>query len=79
MNETLGDLLFKTCLVYLDDVVVFGEDFAETLKRAKEVIRRIVMKGLKLGGLKCEFFLKRVKVLGKVVENGDMFPDEEKT
>ncbi len=35
MNETLGAELYRTCLVYLDDIIVWGETLAEVLDRSE--------------------------------------------
>ena len=38
MNETLGSELYKSCLVYLDDIIVWGETLSEVLDRSKTII-----------------------------------------
>ena len=34
----LGELIGKTCLVYIDDVVVWGDTPEEVLERMQEII-----------------------------------------
>jgi hypothetical protein len=40
MEGVLGDLKWRTCLVYLDDCVVFSEDFPTHLVRLRQVLER---------------------------------------
>ncbi len=37
MNEVLDSLIGKKCLVYLDDVIIYGKKFEETLANLKHV------------------------------------------
>jgi len=44
----LAGLSYETCLVYLDDVIVFGSTFDELLHRTEVVFQRIRDAKLKL-------------------------------
>ena len=50
----------EMALVYLDDVIVFGTNFAEHLKRLELVFQRLAENELKIKGSICNFFQKRV-------------------
>ena len=56
MEFVLVGLRFETCLIYLDDVVVYGRSFQEELKRLEEVFSRFASAGLKLKPSKCVLF-----------------------
>ena len=73
MNNLLSDLLYAICFVYIDDVIVFGETEEECLANTKAVMELVFADNLKFGGLKCEFLLERVEVLGHIVENGKLY------
>jgi hypothetical protein len=60
------------CLVYLDDVVVFGEDLRIHNDRLRDVFDRMRKYNMKLQPDKCEFLRKEVSYLG---QNG-VRPDE---
>lgn len=47
MELVLIGLTWKTCLVYLDDVMVMGRDFEEHLKNVQEVFNRFRAANLK--------------------------------
>jgi Reverse transcriptase (RNA-dependent DNA polymerase) len=78
MNDALGDALFRTCFVYLDDVIVFAKTIPELLASGRDVINRLLTVGLKLSGLKSEFMITEVELLGRVVRKGKVFPKLDK-
>ena len=53
--------------MYLDDVVVWGKSFEETLTRMQEVFARLRTAGLKLKASECKFFQEEVLYLGHVI------------
>ncbi|ROT64726.1 hypothetical protein C7M84_017331 [Penaeus vannamei] len=48
MERVLEGLQWRTALVYLDDIIVFGGSFDEELERLEEVLRRLRAANLKL-------------------------------
>ena len=60
METLLSDLIWKKCLVYLDDVIVFGKTFNECLNNLTSVLGRITSNGLKLIPKKCALFQKEI-------------------
>ena len=75
MEIALAGLQWTSCLIYLDDVVVFGRTFDEHLCRLDAVLSRIARAGLKLKPSKCHFFQKEVTFLGHVVSADGVRPD----
>ena len=67
MELVLRGLQWERCLLYLDDVIVLGKDFDDSLRNLKCVFARLRDAGLKLKPKKCEFFQKEVSFLGHVV------------
>ena len=53
METVLRGLQWETCLVYLDDVVIFGRSEEELLARMDDVFTRLTRAGLKLKPRKC--------------------------
>ena len=53
MELILAGLRFETCLIYLDDTIVYGRTFQEELERLEEVFVRFASAGLKLKPSKC--------------------------
>ena len=67
MEKVVGDLNMCSCLVYLDDVVLFSNTLEDRLSRLKEILNRLQTAGLKLKPSKCHFLQKRLKYLGHIV------------
>ena len=67
MELALAGLQWDTCVIYLDDVIVFGRIFDEHLTRLGEVLERFRSAGLKLKPEKCQFFQREVKFLGYLI------------
>lgn len=64
MDTVLADLKWHTCLVYLDDVIVFTPSFEEHLRRLEAVLQTIKSSGLTLKADKCHFAYQELKFLG---------------
>lgn len=79
MDTVLADLKWQSCLVYLDDVVVFSASFSEHLKRLRQVLEAIRSANLTLKPQKCHFGYEELKFLGHLVSAEGVRPDPEKT
>ena len=75
MEIALAGLQWTSCLIYLDDVVVFGNNFEEHLRRLDLVLERIARAGLKLKPKKCHLFQEEVTFLGHVVSKRGVLPN----
>ncbi|KAL3883059.1 hypothetical protein ACJMK2_029352 [Sinanodonta woodiana] len=60
-------LQWQTCLIYIDDIIVFGENFEEHMSRLEKVLQRIQNAGLKLKPDKCRLLQHQVEFLGHIV------------
>lgn len=78
LMEKVLKKLSKICLVYLDDVIIFGKSFEEMLDHLKQVFLRLRSANLKLNPRKCSFFKREIKYLGHVVSEGGVTTDPEK-
>ena len=54
MENVISDLNLKTCLVYLDDIVVFSSTIKEHIERLQQIFQRLRDAGLKLKPAKCK-------------------------
>eukprot|EP00731_Ephydatia_muelleri_P033154 Em0025g110a len=79
MGLVLAGLSWSTCLVYLDDIIVFSQTVEEHFTRLADVLRRLNEAGLKLKPSKCQLFRKSVQYLGYVVSEKGIEIDPAKT
>jgi hypothetical protein len=78
MNLTLHGLTWYTCLVYLDDIIVFSDTFDEHLKCLDKVLSRLEAANIYLKLPKCTFCADTVEYLGHVVSDKGVSPDPKK-
>ena len=76
MDKAFGDLNFQILLVYLDDILVFGSTFEETLPRLETVLFCLSTLNLKVKPEKCQLFHKTQ--VGHVVTREGASLDPEK-
>lgn len=60
MERVLSGLTWKTCLVYLDDIIIFSRTFENHLANLREVFERLKEAQVKLSPKKCHFFKTKV-------------------
>ncbi|KAF3697990.1 Retrovirus-related Pol polyprotein from transposon 297 Protease [Channa argus] len=63
MEMVLRGLPWKTCLVYLDDVLIYSRSFSQHLQHLEEILSRFQSSGLKLNPSKCCYATDRVQFL----------------
>ena len=78
MENCFGDMNMQSCLIYLDDIVVFSRTFEEHVQRLSMVFERLIDAGLKLSPEKCKLFQDRIKYLGHIVSADGISTDPEK-
>jgi hypothetical protein len=79
MELVLHGLTWSLCLVYLDDIIVFGKGFKQSLDNLTVVWDRLREANLKLKPSKCFLFRIQVPFLGHVVTRNGICVDPAKT
>ncbi|KAK3090231.1 hypothetical protein FSP39_010232 [Pinctada imbricata] len=79
MDKIFGDQNFQTVLIYLDDILIFGRTYQETLERLDMVLTRLAKFNLKVNPDKCQMFKEKLRYLGHVISKEGMMPDPDKT
>ena len=78
METVLSGLHWVSLLVYLDDVIVFGDSVEGHLKNLREVFERFRAAKLKLHPKKCQLFRREVNFLGHIVARDGVRTDPAK-
>ena len=78
MSQVMRGLHWKRCLVYIDDILVFGHDFESALQSLELVLIRVAEYGLQLKSTKCNLFRSSVPFLGHIVGRAGLECDPSK-
>ena len=78
MENVLNGLIWRTCLVYLDDIIAVGDCFDKALANLEGVFARLRLACLKLKPKKCELFKRQVEYLGHEVSVDGIRPSASK-
>jgi Reverse transcriptase (RNA-dependent DNA polymerase) len=79
VDITLSELTWKTCLVYLDNIIVFSKTPAEHMVHLDSVLHHLYHTGLALNLNKCHFFKETLDYLGHVIRPGQLSVAEKNT
>ena len=78
MEQILSGLQWNSLLLYLDDVIVFSQDFDTHIARLETVFKRFRSANLKLKPSKCELLQTKVKYFGHMVSQDGVSTDPDK-
>lgn len=78
MTNVLSSTLGVNCLMYMDDIIIFGATLQNHNENLKKVLKKLRDNGLKLQSEKCAILRKECLFLGHRVNKEGIFPDESK-
>lgn len=70
IEKVLRPLLFKTCFVYVDDLLITSDSFDDHKKNLNEVFELLFKAGLAINWKKCSFLRAETEFLGFIVGSG---------
>ena len=75
INRALGGLLDHSCVVYLDDILIYSDNEEEHERHVREVLERLRRHGLYAKLNKCVFHAHEVEFLGFIVSSDGIAMD----
>ena len=78
METVLREISYEACLIYLDDIIVFGRDFDQHLRNIRRVLLKLREAKLKLSPSKCNLFRREVSYLGHIISSEGVRTDPQK-
>ena len=78
MEKVLIGILWKICVVYMDDVICYADKFQTAYNNLKIVFQRLREAELRLKPKQCRLFSRSTKFLGHVVSGDGVSPGPEK-
>ena len=79
MAQVLRNINLKFVLCYVDDILVFSENFETHLDHLRQVFECLSRANLTLKPSKCKSAVKEVKYLGHIISKDGIKVDPEKT
>ena len=76
LDIVLSSYKWKSCLVYIDDVIIYSANMEDHLRHIDEVLGALHSAGVSLKLAKCDFFTKEVHYLGHVIRPGQLAINE---
>ena len=78
MLSMFSDMVERIMEVYMDDITVYGGDFAECLTNLEAILQRCIEKNLVLNWEKCHFMVNQGIVLGHIISSRGIEVDKAK-
>ena len=75
MQTVLAGLEWKSCFVYINDILVCSRTLEDHIRNLKQIFERLRKANLLLKPPKCEFFQLEVKYLGYTLSRNGLSPD----
>jgi len=72
IDMILGGLKWRSCLVYLDDIIVFSQSAGEHVEHLREVFAALRGAGVSLKANKCHLFQEEVEYFGHIEGRGQL-------
>lgn len=79
LDMVLSKYKWKTCLVYIDDVIIYSKSVDEHIVHVDEVLTCLSEAGITLKISKCNFFSDKIEYLGHVIKPGRLEVDQANT
>ena len=67
LTKVLSDMLFKSAIVYLDDVLIISKDFSNHYRHLHMLFQKFRDANLRMNGKKCNFAIDHVKYIGHIL------------
>ena len=78
ITDVLREYMDVTCVIYLDDILIFSENKGEHTKHVKQILAKLQEAKLYAKLSKCQFSVKKTEFLGYIIEPGEITTDPRK-
>ena len=78
ITNVLREYIDVTCVIYLDDILIFSKREEEHTKHVKQVLAKLQEAKLDVKLSKCQFSVEKTEFLGYIIEPGEITTDPRK-
>jgi len=75
MYEIFKYMVFKDLVIYIDDIIIFSDTYDKHVATLWKVVQRLLDKKFWLKAGKCQFFTKRLDILGHILTPDELHID----
>ncbi|VVC38811.1 Reverse transcriptase domain [Cinara cedri] len=79
LNEAFSALLYKSIVIYIDDLASYGKNFNEALVNLEKALKIIDLLNFSLKTTKCHFFNNKIQLLGHIISRDGTKPTDTNT
>ena len=76
LDMILAQFKWQTCLIYIDDIIIFSRDEESHLRHVDQVLEALHRANVTIKLSKCDFFTNKVKYLGHIIKPGKLSVDK---
>jgi hypothetical protein len=78
MYEIFKDMVYKDLVIYINDIIIFSDTYEEHVATLRKVLQRLLDEKFWLKASKCQFFTKRLDILGHILTPDGLHMDPKK-
>jgi len=78
MYEIFKDMVFKDLVIYMNDIIIFSDTYDEHVATLRKVLQQLPDEKFCLKASKCQFFAKRLDILGHILTPDGLHMDPKK-
>jgi len=79
LNEAFSELLYKSLIIYIDDLASYGKDFEQALNNLNNALLIMDKLNFSLKTSKCFFFNNKIELLGHIITREGIKPMDKNT
>ena len=79
LDIVLTKFKWKSCLVYIDDIIIFSKTVEDHIRHVDEILTTLTEANITLKISKCRFFSDTVEYLGHLIKHGQLQIDDTNT
>jgi len=79
MYEIFKDMVFMELVIYIEDIIIFSDTYDEHVATLRIVLQRLLDEKFWLKASKCQFFTKRLDILGHILTPDGLHMDPKKS
>jgi len=76
--EIFKYMVFKDIVIYIDDIIIFSDTYDQHVATLRKVLQRLLDEKIWLKTSKCQFFTKRLDLLGHILTPDGLHMDPKK-